>query len=63
MGTINHPLTAAANFFQQFIIPKVAKYFCRPRSFFSIRDGQAIIAVGITELGYKIVIDQPKAGS
>jgi hypothetical protein len=30
-----------------------------PRSFFSIQYGQAII----NELGYKVVIDQTKAGS
>ena len=43
MGAINHPLTAAADFLQQFIIAKVAKYFCWSRSFPSIQDGQAII--------------------
>ena len=71
--TINHPLTAAANFLQQFIIPNAAEYVCPPRdglavancprSLFFIQYGLAIIADRISALGYEIVIDQPKAGS
>src|SRR5262249_6204480 len=58
--TINHPLTAAANFLQQFIIAKVAEDVCPPRnglavascprSFLSIHYQHAIIAVGIIRL-------------
>ncbi len=42
MGAINHPLTATADFFQQFVVAKVPQHFCRARSFLSIQYWQAI---------------------
>ena len=53
--SINHALTAAADFLQQFVVAKVSQHFCRARTMTSVRGlrwiGRAFILFEQTKTG------------
>ena len=58
---INHALTAATDFFLDFVITKVSEAFlgCRVAFFLSVRS-RAIITTGVTDPGYRFVGEKTK---
>ena len=57
---IDYALTAATDFFLDFVIAKVSKHSCRSRAFLSIRRSHAIIKTGVTDPGCRFVYEKTK---
>jgi hypothetical protein len=60
MSAINHTLAAASDFFQQFVIAEVAKYFSPSRGFLFFVCSNAIFVAGVDDPGYRFVREQTK---
>jgi hypothetical protein len=54
---INYALTATADFLEQFVIAKVIEDFSGSRGFPFIRCSDAIMAVGVNDPGYSVVVE------
>jgi hypothetical protein len=61
MGAINHALAPATDFLQQFVIAEVCQYPCCSLGFLYNWCGQAIVAAGVDDPGYRFLVERANA--
>src|SRR5439155_11606928 len=61
-GAIDNALTAAPDFFKQFVIAEIAQHFSRTHSLLSIQCWHAIAAAGVADPGYRFTGEHTETG-